>query len=60
MTTIISVEEAKWNRHAIIYFENGSLIFDTAGEEYGLGKIPIDLLREKLKEHDEKIQRGVL
>lgn len=60
MTTVISVEDIKWDRHARIYLANNELVFDTADGEYGLGKIPIDLLREKLKEHDEKIQRGVL
>lgn len=60
MTTVISVKDIKWDRHARIYLDKNELVFDTADEEYGLGKIPIDLLREKLKEHDEKIQRGLL
>ena len=60
MTTVISVQDAKWDRHARIYFENDELKFDNSDEEYGIAKIPIDLLREKLKEHDEKIQRGLL
>ena len=60
MTTVISIQDAKWDRQAVIYLHNNELVFDTADREYGLGKIQIDLLREKLKEHDEKIQRGVL
>lgn len=53
-------KSAKYGRLAYIDIQDDEVEFDVSGEEYGPIRFPLALLKEKIKEHDEKIQRSLL
>jgi hypothetical protein len=55
MITKVVDKEVNYGRNGYLIFENNKVIFDTSDEEYGPITISIQLLKEKLKEHEKNM-----
>ena len=55
--TLIWSGQANWERNAYIKLVENKVIFDCSDEEYGPIEFDLELLKDKIKEHDNKIHR---
>lgn len=59
MNLKVHEQELNYDRAGLAIISDGFLLIDGSGDEYGLVKIPLDILKEKIKEY-EQLQASLL
>lgn len=60
MWTTVCVQDLNWDRLGSVSLHDDKIIIDGSGGEYGDIVLPIALMEQKIKEHNEAIQRSLL